>query len=468
MLSPENQGAAKPELLTEGFLDHQCAEDKLVSGHKFLVLGHKGSGKSAIAERLRLKAATEHDCFTRSVHLGDFPFKSFGQIMAGKAEPEAKYPTTWSWLLLLLLMDSLGGDCGVTTDPGFSRSLGALRDMRLLPADDLKQVVIKSSKKTFKAHIPKLLEIGFENSEQPGEMDLQLIHLVEQLKVTIAKTGVRNRHILILDGLDDILTSRKIQYDSISALIFQADRLNLYFMQRRIGCKVLVLCRTDLFEKLPGPNKNKLRQDSAFELDWYHDPREPKSSQLISLVNLRASMALGREVDLLGEYFPRAVKAKPIESFLLANTRHTPRDFIQLMNHLKKYAKSQPLTKSQVLSGSADYSKNYFLPEVRDEMVGYVDEQVFDDFMKILGSFRTIEVPYWKLVKQCSANAGISEDVVQVILKNLFNCSAVGNKWQRGGSEPRYYYKYRNRHATISFEDSIHMHTGMWKALGLI
>jgi hypothetical protein len=469
LASAELEGASKPELLLKGYLDKDQIETSLIDGHKFLVLGHKGSGKSAIAEKIRLTAQTKHDYFVKKLHLGDFPFKSFGKIMPGKAEPESKYPTTWSWILLLLLVDSLAQDCSVNSDPCYSQTLRVLREIGLLPADDLKQLVMKSSKKAFRAHIPQLIDVASEATTKPAELDLQLVYLVDQIKACLKRLNCDNTHLLILDGLDDILTDRQIRFQSISALIFEANRLNLFFLQNKVTCKIIVLCRTDLFEKLPAPNKNKLRQDSAFELDWYHDPRDSISCHLLSLINLRASLSAGKDVNVFKEYLPPVINNKASEVFLLNNTRHTPRDFIQLMNHIKQYTKDIiPLRRTQIMSGIADYSKKYFLPEIRDEMVGYVDDRVFDRFLDVLGSFREREMSYRRLSEVCRDRAGISEEVLRDILTDLFNCSAIGNKFQKAHRDsPRYFFKYRNQNDTISFDDTFVIHTGMWKALNV-
>jgi len=69
--------------------------------------------------------------------------------------------------------------------------------------------------------------------------------------------------------------NKEVQYKSLSALVYETDRLKITFMNNGVGAKIIILCRTDLFERLPGPNKNKIRQDSSYEIDWY---RRPSSS----------------------------------------------------------------------------------------------------------------------------------------------------------------------------------------------
>jgi hypothetical protein len=57
--SAEKESSDHPELIIKGFLDPNNAVPNLMSGSKFLVLGNKGSGKSAIAEKSNLNRMSE-------------------------------------------------------------------------------------------------------------------------------------------------------------------------------------------------------------------------------------------------------------------------------------------------------------------------------------------------------------------------------------------------------------------------
>jgi hypothetical protein len=463
----ELEGVSTPELLEKGYLDHQSIIDKIRHGYRFLVLGYKGSGKSAVAEKIRLESFPETNVFAETVFLSDFPFKSFDKIFSGSSEKESKLPTSWSWLLLLMLMSSYKKDLGAETsnDISFLRSYDTLSEFGLLPSGNIRQIVLQSSKKTFKIQLPKILEYATETCSSQAESDLQFSCLVDHLKDICCNFKSDNLHIVIIDGLDDILTMRKIQYKSLSALLFEVDRLNLLFFRSKTPAKFVLLCRTDLFEKLPGPNKNKIRQDNAIELDWYHDPRSPHDSLLVKLVNLRAKLSLEREIDIFQKYFRIKKSGQYTVQFLLEHTRHTPRDFIQLLNHLKPYYKGGLYTYGQIMSGIRDYSLNYFLPEIRDEAVGYIDEKEFDRFIKILGLYKKREFSYPNL-KSFSKEHSFDSKTTEKALIILYGCSAIINTWDTPQGK-RYESKYRNRHSTLDINQSIIIHKGLWKALNI-
>ena len=106
-----------------------------------------------------------------------------------------------------------------------------------------------------------------------------------------------------------------------------------------------------MYEKLPGPNKNKTRQDFAVELDWYHNPKKPSSSKLIHLVNKRAQLKDESIKNLFLKFLPRKINDTSILTYFLNLTRHTPRDFIQLLHHIQGCCSRRPVEINNVLAG---------------------------------------------------------------------------------------------------------------------
>ncbi len=107
--SAEDEGAADPNLLLAGFFDINGISAEAKTGHKFLALGYKGSGKSSLSEHLRLEAESDPEFFTIPTFLADFPYHDFARLFPGD-DPQAKYPTAWAWLLLVRLFESLSND----------------------------------------------------------------------------------------------------------------------------------------------------------------------------------------------------------------------------------------------------------------------------------------------------------------------------------------------------------------------
>jgi len=465
----ELEAARFPELLEKGYLDHRNAFKKLENGEFYLVLGSKGSGKSAIGEKLRLDAERDSQRAVSLVHLEDFPFKSFSKIFSGESEAESKYPASWSWILLLTIIDKLRSDPGArdSVNIDYNNAICELESLGFLPTTDIKKLIIQSSKTSFKASIPKILEYSRESSSVGSGADLQFLALVDYLKELVTSYSTEGGLILVIDGLDDVLTKREVQYQALAALIFEVDRLNMLFFRKKKRIHIVVLCRTDLYERLPGPNKNKLRQDSSIELSWYHDPNSPGASKLIELANLRARLSLDEEVDVFDKYFPKKINEKNAIHFLLDHTRHTPRDFINLLNNIQDFSGGGKLSRDSILSGLRQYSIDYFEPEIRDELVGYVEPGSFDAFCLLVGSIRQREFSYERFIR-CAEEESVPVEQVNHALNVLYGCGAIGNKWRTPSGSNRYEFKYRNKNASFDKSKSIVLHRGLWKALNLV
>jgi hypothetical protein len=488
LASAEDEGASEPNLLLAGFFDVNGISGDARSSRKFLVLGYKGSGKSALSEHLRLTADSDPQFFTVPTFLADFPYHDFSRLFPGD-DPQAKFPTAWAWLLLVRLFESLSRDEGKEPNAEFENTVEVLKKLGVIPGRSLRDVVLTSSTRTFKVKLPVVFESEFRHDRH--EQILKFPHYVEHLKRIINTVRSRSRHLLIIDGLDDIFTAERIQYDSLAALLLEVSRLNATFTRESVPAKILLLCRTDLFEKLPGANKNKLRQDSAIMLDWYQDPRQPGESNLVRLDNLKARVSDHSLADVFTAYFPGDVRVRggsrrrrggalrqAIVPHLLEFTRHTPRDFIQVLTHIQRFERIQErytslirrrLTEEQVLSGLRSYSIDYFLPEIKDELVGYFPASVVEAAFSLIGSLRKREFSFDELRQKAVEQPRFRELDLPGIVSALFECSAVGNvNTARGTRRAQYFtWKYRNRNSTLDLQESLLLHKGMWRALNV-
>jgi hypothetical protein len=463
------EGAEAPGLLLDGFLDDTNLVEQALSGSSFLFLGYKGSGKTAIAERARLLSEREPELFVTAAALDDFSYGDFKSLAGAAGDVESRYPTVWAWVLLLFLVQSLEHDergradaPRVYTDP-----LEGLRSLNLLPLPQLKQLVTSSSKRGFKATIPKFFEYTEERAAESP--DLQIMQMVRALREAVLHFPTTSRHVLFIDGLDEILTQSELQFHALAALISQASRLNDELRAAGKPFKFVVLCRTDIFDRLPGANKNKIRRDSAENLEWFDDPRDPDRTRLVQLVNLRAETSLQRPVNVFGEYFPTRIEGRPIRRFLLQHTRHLPRDVLQLMKSLQRFAPtspSEPLTDDQLLSGIRHYSNDYFLPELRDELHGYLPTVEIDAAIKLLASLRAARFTLRDLELH-AARMRLGPVELEALVHTLFECSGIGMVDRSGTGRPVVTFKYRNRNALLIPDARLLVHPGAWNALNI-
>jgi hypothetical protein len=459
------EGTEAPDLLLHGFLDDAQMTQRALRDGSFLFLGYKGSGKTAIAERARLLAREDPELFVTTVTLDEFSYGDFKAFAGTTGDFQTRYPAAWAWSLLLFLVQSLERDEGgrANAPPEYAGVVRGLQELDLLPLPQLKVLVTRSSKRGFKASIPKFFE--FTDERVSEGQDLQLLQMAGILRRAVSHFPTHSRHVLFVDGLDDVLTQRELQFQAIAALISEVTRLNSAFREADKPFKIVVLCRTDIFDRLPGANKNKVRQDSAETLDWYDDPRDPDRTRLVRLVNLRAARSLDREVSVFDEFLPPQVDQRPTRRHLLERTRHVPRDVLQLMKSLQKFGDGGRLTENQVKSGVRDYSIGYFLPELRDELHGYLEPAQIDHAIMLLTSLGSDGFTLAELDAQ-AARLGLASIDIPQLIHTLFECSGVG-MIDRVAGRPLFTFKYRNPTAVPIPGRRMIIHPGAHKALNI-
>lgn len=467
--SGEVEAAEHPHLIAKGFLDDGMLEPVLEK-KKWLVLARKGAGKSMLGEKIKQVTSSREFSATTLTHLADFPFRTFAQLMPGVDEKATSYPASWSWLLCLQIIDALHSHPGANRPLNIdgNRAIAELERLGLLPTSDLQRLVVMSSKSGFKAQLPKLLEYFKEGSSSNTPSDLAFLNLVASLKELITQYSFHGEQFLVIDGLDDVLTKEEVQYETLSALIFETARLNSYFKEKKISVSIVILCRTDIYEVLPGANKNKLRQDSCVEIDWYPPSGVVEQSKLIGLANMRAALSLDRPSDIFEEFFPKHMDhGVPTKKYLADLTRHTPRDFISLLAYIQKFAKGANVTKAEILDGAKLYSEKYFLPEIKDELVGYVSPSEIEIFLNSVGEIHERRFTVEKLT-QVAISLGLEKEKLEVLMHALFSASAIGMTWvDRSSKQNKFEFKFRNPSAAFNPRRTVVLHKGLWKALNV-
>lgn len=462
----QEEGVEYPELLKNGYYDNNNVVDMVYNTSKFLILGYKGSGKSALSEHLKL-SETEGVC-VEQLSLKDFPYKLFSKIVAGDSEQEYKLKVSWRWLLLIQVLNSLRKD--KDAKPKDTAQLNVLSDFLtrsgVYPLVNMSSLVTKTTSRTFQG---ALRNFKFSQTTQTENAQISFEWVIDYVKEVISGYAEMYHHFLVIDGLDDILTSREIQYLSIAALINEVKDLNLYFRRCSLPLKIIVLCRTDIFERLPDANKNKIRRDCSYSFTWYKEGEDTqKTCGLIDIVNKRGRLVYPEISDVIGDFFPARYLGNDIYSSLLEMTRHTPRDFLQLLISIQEHCTNGGVDKKAIEEGIKAYSSDYFLPEIKDEMAGYVQYDAIDRIVNILSSFREREFSYAEFVEKFTALNFPESIKADNILNVLYDCSAIGHAYPyKDGKETRVTFKYRNRNSSFNKNNRIILHKGLWKALNV-
>lgn len=104
----QEESAEYPDLLINGYLQVDNINKQVLETNKFLFLGYKGAGKSALSEHLKL--TSDSNTIVDQQSLKNFPYKTFSKIVSGDSEPEVKHKLAWRWLLLVRVLQNLIAD----------------------------------------------------------------------------------------------------------------------------------------------------------------------------------------------------------------------------------------------------------------------------------------------------------------------------------------------------------------------
>lgn len=457
------EGIESPDLLRNGYIDIANVVNTAMNTSTFLFLGYKGSGKSALSEHLRLSLS---EGYVDQQKLKDFPFSFFDKIISSD-DKLLRYKSIWKFLLCVKIFSFLceDEDAVLQNKSEIKSTLSILAHEGLFPINSISDLLSKTSTDKISFAV-KGLELY--HSVVKTENTLEIEMLTNYLLTLVASFKESKPHIVVIDDLDDILQPKGVQFYIISALINEVNDLNDSFRKDNIPVKVIVLCRSDMFEKLPDPNNNKIKQDKSFTFSWYKEGTNPENSDLINLINLRTQLIYPEINNTLVSFFPSRYKDKRTAQALLEYTRHTPRDFVQLMTYIQKQCNSNNVKTIDIENGVKEYSSEYFKIEIKNEISGYVPVAAIEPLFAVLSSFHKPEFHYSDFMEKAKRNVYLKELDLDSILNILYNCSAIGHKYDSSISGlTNIQFKYRNRASSFSQDDLIRVHKGLWKALDL-
>ena len=67
----------EPEIFEQAFYDPHDYLKELINGYKYLIVGRKGTGKSAYSSKLQKISKEETDLVVKQIKLNDFQFTTF-------------------------------------------------------------------------------------------------------------------------------------------------------------------------------------------------------------------------------------------------------------------------------------------------------------------------------------------------------------------------------------------------------
>jgi hypothetical protein len=483
LLDVKNFGAIdadSDDLLRECFQNHPAyiaARDR----EKFLILGRKGSGKTAIFRKLITERRSSHFAFGHS--FDDYPWPHHDlQAQTGVPE-ESRYFHSWKYLILIGLAKLLLNQD--QSQPWSDEALDALAALEDFVVDsygtrdpDFRQLFSPEKELRFKGAL-RFPFVDF-TGERVRVRDLP-VHVQEVNRAieghVIAALNPDHCYYVCFDQLDLGFTRTRPEYSQrLTGLILAARALFLLGKEFGKPLNVVVFLRDDIYQDLQFEDKNKITVNQTTRVEWNERGagltlKELMESRFTEVMASDGSARWGWDdiFDESKEMPSRQTKYRHIcdRTFL------RPRDMIMFCNEVLESYKAKGDTEEGKFGNAAVHSarvgySDYLLNELDDEIAKHVPD--YREYLEVVKALGKLQFSLTEFREAWAKRVSLEGTDPTTALGSLFEFSVVGylkSGGQGGGSE--YVWRYRDPLARFDpAADTFRIHPGFKEALDLV
>lgn len=420
-----------------------------------IVIGRKGTGKTALRKALLDLAGSEPLIFARDLGFRDYPWKVHYSVVDQEVGGRSRYLETWLFLMLVELAKlRLGED---VTQPKSKDDL--------LLAKGVEEFINKNwgslsfdHKDTFrvdeyevtKTFHPQVAGSGLGSIDWTkvprGRLGDSLNAINRWLKEALSRLLRSDcEYFLIFDELDLDFDRQDEEYlDSMIGLVLAAQNLFLWAKELGFDAAPVVLLRDDIYRRLQFPDKNKITRSLVETIYWEDSFEGPNS--LKTVVDTRIRVLLGEEnaKDPWGLVFDEEVMRGTQHKYLhmVQRTYLRPRDIIQFANYCLQEAKQRTAghesdedrVRNEDITAARTAYSGYLREELGDELFAHYDK--WEQWLELIRRIGTLTFnaerfeEVWAESPELAKKQGTSPDT---ILEFLYQFGVVGFG-RRGGS----------------------------------
>jgi hypothetical protein len=320
-------------LLKQGFLQ-TAAYEAALKGRKQLIIGRKGSGKSAIC--LMLKARSGNGACVSLVTPDEISGDEIRRFELSGITPEQSKVLVWRYVfvvqiakyVLYLAKHYLGTESNCPNEIVAVRRFlidnGEVDDLTIHEKfwRVLERIKLSISLDAFGANATAEIapSQGIRANTQLDEIEKQL----QKALNTLPKDNNRPRLLLLVDQLEKVWTNDRNSDLMVVGLLLASKHISGVFTS---DIYPIIFLRLDIYDLLQFQNRDFFRTEEM-HIAW-------DKEALLDLALTRAQASIGLDIssdDLWRNIFPSKVNGKKIEDFIIQHTLMRPREVIQLCN----------------------------------------------------------------------------------------------------------------------------------------
>lgn len=466
----DTEAERNPRMFINSFFDPDNNIEELLNGYKYIVSGRKGDGKSAYSAKISLLENDLEIC-TAKKPLSNFNNITFKQLETYKNLGGNPYISFWKCVIMIEAVKLINEKHIHVSDENFNALVESLREIGLLETEDIARTVTKLVETNTSFNLKSAFTRNNKHEYQ------KILQGTEEIYLAIRKT-IQNlyfgkkKHYILIDGLDDILSVNNFEPKVITGLIRACEEINVLFNKSTLFLKVIVFVRTDILSICRDTNFSKILRDSSIELSWkIEDVSEVASSRLFQLVKKRFDTVWDENIsfiDIWNQIFQPIDSIKTSLEYVLENIIYRPRDILQfLIEAQKTYVYGHMISESGLQSILYNYSNNYFVGAMQDELTGFFPDSAVTVLPMVLSR---IGQKYFKVEdfeKECIKHKEFDGIDIKDLLGKMFNDGYIG---QHRPKEVKDYtvFKYRNPRETFVEEHECIIHRGLMRSLTIV
>ncbi|HBP5764838.1 P-loop ATPase, Sll1717 family [Pseudomonas aeruginosa] len=424
--------------------------NQVVEGNKFLILGRKGAGKTALFRYFN--EAPSSDSVSLALNLRGYPWSLHAKRADGDSASAEQYEASWRFLIATefaqLVVSRMTSTSKWTEQAKsliefFTVNYGGVN----VKLDDvLRPRALRLSKASFEPTVLgcKLGSIALERQNSAGfskELNA-LTDLIFEAAFYIFKRERFNRVLLHFDELDQGM----VEFDQqrqllVIGLILACRKVNSDSEKSGVKLKSIVYLRSDMWDDLIFSDKNKITRTNKWEIDW-------TNQDLNKLVDLRIRKYIpnGSWGSVCDDKLMRGRQVK--FAHIVARTFKRPRDVISFLNSvLERVRERAPVADGDRLITNKDVvaSRPYYSRILKSEL----DDEIkphwksWDECLRVISGIGLVSFTKDTFVERYEKTKLVEFYSADEALKFLYEFSVIGYYRVRsgyGGSE--YVFKY--------------------------
>jgi energy-coupling factor transporter ATP-binding protein EcfA2 len=466
--------AAEDEVneLQKYFIETEEYSAVISDKRKILVIGRKGSGKSAIYVALRdYLPKRDKSVVVEALTLNDYPWEVHKRVRDSGVPAEQSYVNSWKYIIWVLLSKKIVGYSQLARYKlldftWWKRRFDANRRFlyRFLAqnygsvAPSFAELIADRSRQVRSL---RLKDIGVEADKEEDAFQrlsrsINIINREIQSRVLNVLSSNR-RYYLLFDQLDLGWDYSDETRQLLIGLILAARDIVRAAENENKQIHVVIFLRSDIYETLRFEDKNKISPD-VVELRWNNE----RLQQLVSK-RIEAS-ANGTWKDVFtGDQMRSRVSQL---SYIVKRTMLRPRDMIQFCVYAKDAAMELSRTRidnDSIYEASQPYS-DYMRKEIQDECKASIPE--IDDLLGILQEIGLERTTRERFLEVCEAR----EINGELALRQLISLSLIGiyRAGGRGGGSGTIFRYQAQPWEQLDPTQRLDVHPSLKHALGLV